>query len=75
MTSLEISEQISEIPDKQDIIKLAIYIHSTVPNAVLRNLIDLLKTFRKIYSLKVNSQGGQSNHLKAGLNKLKEGKT
>lgn len=64
--------KIQEIHDKQDIIKLAMYINSSVPNGVLRNFIDLLKTFRKIYALKVNSQGGQSSHLKAGLDKLKE---
>ncbi|OMJ92391.1 hypothetical protein SteCoe_4833 [Stentor coeruleus] len=72
ITQIELHEQIQEIHDKQDIIKLAMYIHSSVPNGVLRNFIDLLKTFRKIYALKVNSQGGQSSHLKAGLDKLKE---
>lgn len=73
VSQIELQEQISELPDKQDIIKLAMQIHSNVPNAVLRNFIDLLKTFRKIFSGKTNSQGGQSSHLQAGLNKLKEG--
>jgi dynein heavy chain 2, cytosolic len=73
ITQIEIQEYINDIPDKQDIIKLSIQMHSTVQSAVLRNFIDLLKTFRKIYSLKTSSQGGQSSHLKAGLDKLKEG--
>ena len=74
VAQIELNEVLQDIPDKQDLIKLAMYIHSTVPNSVLRNFIDLLQTFRKIYGVKVNSQGGQSSHLKAGLDKLKEGK-
>lgn len=72
VSQIELNESLQDISDKPEIIKLAMYIHSTVAHAVLRNFIDLLQTFRKIYSLKINSQGGQSSHLKAGLNKLKE---
>ena len=72
VSQIELQEQINDLPDKQDLIKLAMLIHSSVPHAVVRNFIDLLQTFRKIYSGKTNSQGGQTSHLKAGLDKLKE---
>lgn len=69
---IELHEQLQSLNDKQEITDLSIAMHRSVNKSVMRNYMDLLKTFRKVYTSKSTSQGGQSNHLKAGLAKLKE---
>ena len=75
VSQTELAEQLEPIKNKQEIIDLAISIHKSMEKAVQRNFIDLLLTFQKVYMNRVNSQGGQSSHLQAGLRKLKDAET
>ena len=72
VSQIELHEHLEGLKGKQELVDLSITLHRSTPKPVQKGFMDLLKTFEQIYVNRVNSQGGQSTHLKAGLRKLKE---
>lgn len=55
----------------EDVLNIMLHIHQSCDATPLKYM-EFLACYRKIFNLKLNSQGGQSSHLIAGLQKLQD---